>query len=99
MKLTTKSLGPAHTNRSAVAQFNRDIAERNYADAADDIALAVAELRAHGDIKRACVAAGIELSRLGTWRNKHPDLDVNVRKAIAFAKSPELSYAKWEAGR
>ena len=82
-----------------VAQFNRDIAERNYADAADDITVAISELRAHGDIGRACETAGIELARFLAWRNKRPELSVRVRDAIAFAKSGELSYAAWEAGR
>lgn len=97
--LTTLGHGPAHTNRAAVAQLNRELGERNYADAADARIVLLNHLRSHGDITRACAAASVDVSTFYKWQRTHADLDASVRNAIAFAESGELSYAAWEAGR
>lgn len=79
--------------------YAREQSEHNYADAANDRDVLLAELRAHGNVERACAASGIEGSTLSKWRKKYSDLDAQVNLAQTFAQSDELSYSKWVTNR
>lgn len=94
-KPTTLGLG-THAPKPAVANRNRAIAQANYAAAQDTIVpVLVAELRAHGHMRRACAAIGTTMHVVQTWRKRDKALDANVKLAVQFAETDGVDYAAW----
>ena len=59
------------------------------------LSVLIAELRPHGSLPRACAAAGINSATLWNWRQRDATLDHDVRRAMQFAKSDAVDFAKW----
>jgi len=55
----------------------------------------VAEIRAHGNIDRACETASVPHSSFCKWRQRDAALDRTVRDAVQFAATDAVDYGKW----
>lgn len=95
-QLSTLGHGARHTNRDASAEHNRELGRANYEAAqVAIIPQLLAELRAHGNLARACATAGTSTGMLWDWRERDAALDRDVKRAMQFAKSDAVDYAAW----
>ncbi len=83
-------------DRTQTAAFNRALGLANFEAAkAGTLPIFLMELRAHGNVARACVTAGTNASTLENWRKRDASLARDVQLAVQFAKSEAVDYGKW----